>query len=97
MLSATSAASNPAAALLRCRATRAPKAAPQRCVSMAKSPASGPGGSSGPKKTPPPASRGPGAAPLRMQTDDQRKFGYGGDNCARPGALRVGPYAACCR
>ena len=23
--------------------------------------------------------RGPGAAPLRMETDDQRKFGYGGD------------------
>jgi hypothetical protein len=85
MLSATTAASSPAAALLRCgRAARAPKAAPQRCVSMAKSPASGPGGSSGPKKTPPPTSRGPGAAPLRMQTDDQRKFGYGGDNCARP-------------
>lgn len=38
---------------------------------------SGPGGS----KQPPP-SRGPGAAPLRMQTDDQRKFGYGGDGCA---------------
>jgi len=25
------------------------------------------------------ASRGPGAAPLRMETGDQRKFGYGGD------------------
>jgi len=24
-------------------------------------------------------SRGPGAAPLRMETDEQRKFGYGGD------------------
>ena len=82
MLAATS---TPTAALLRSgRAARAPKSAPQRCVSMAKSPASGPGGSSGPKKTPPPASRGPGAAPLRMQTDDQRKFGYGGDNCAAP-------------
>jgi hypothetical protein len=25
------------------------------------------------------SSRGPGAAPLRMETGDQRKFGYGGD------------------
>lgn len=24
--------------------------------------------------------RGPGSAPLRMETDDQRKFGYGGDD-----------------
>lgn len=28
--------------------------------------------------------RGPGAAPLRMETDEQRKFGYGGDG-APPG------------
>ena len=40
--------------------------------------------SSGPGKQPP-QSRGPGAAPLRMQTEDQRKFGYGGDGCALRG------------
>ena len=27
----------------------------------------------------PPSSRGPGSAPLRMENDEQRKFGYGGD------------------
>jgi hypothetical protein len=26
--------------------------------------------------------RGPGAAPLRMENEDQRKFGYGGDGGA---------------
>jgi len=31
------------------------------------------------KKGPAGAGRGPGAAPLRMETDEQRKFGYGGD------------------
>lgn len=30
------------------------------------------------------AGRGPGAAPLRMETDEQRRFGYGGDG-APPG------------
>ena len=30
----------------------------------------------------PEPSRGPGQAPLRMQTDEQRKGGYGGDGCA---------------
>ena len=54
----------------------APGRPQRRGVACGASP-SGPGGS----KQPPP-SRGPGAAPLRMQTDDQRKFGYGGDGCA---------------
>lgn len=39
--------------------------------------------SSGPSGSKPTPARGPGAAPLRMQTDDQRKFGYGGDGGAR--------------
>ena len=54
----------------------APRRPQRRSVACGAAP-SGPGGS----KQPPP-SRGPGAAPLRMQTDDQRKFGYGGDGCA---------------
>jgi hypothetical protein len=68
------------AALLR-RRTQRPKACVRTCVAQAKpTPPSGPGGA--PKK---PAPRGPGQAPLRMQTEDQKKFGYGGDNCARNG------------
>ena len=31
------------------------------------------------KKGPGGPGRGPGAAPLRMETDEQRRFGYGGD------------------
>tara|TARA_B100001540_G_scaffold34253_1_gene30259 strand:+ start:71 stop:691 length:621 start_codon:yes stop_codon:yes gene_type:complete len=31
------------------------------------------------KKGPDGPGRGPGAAPLRMETDEQRRFGYGGD------------------
>ena len=66
-----------ASTLLRTR-QRVPKSGARTCVAQAKpTPPSGPGGA--PKK---PAPRGPGQAPLRMQTEDQKKFGYGGDNCA---------------
>jgi hypothetical protein len=67
-------------AAVPCACVKVVAAAPgrpqRRSVACGAAP-SGPGGS----KQPPP-SRGPGAAPLRMQTDDQRKFGYGGDGCA---------------
>ena len=52
--------------------------APKRiCTTMAAgTPSSGPGGGK------PKPARGPGQAPLRMQTDEQRKLGFGGDDGA---------------
>jgi hypothetical protein len=74
--------SQPRVALVpRSCAARAPQRIARVCVAQAKQqPPSGSGG--GAPKKPAQPSRGPGNAPLRMQTDDQRKFGYGGDNCA---------------
>jgi hypothetical protein len=79
----------------RCLRARSPQAGARLCVAQAKqTPPSGPGGA--PKKPAQP-SRGPGAAPLRMQTEDQKKFGYGGDNCASSAQRRSAAAHGCMR
>ena len=73
------------AIVARVDARRRRCAAPRGRIVAAKRDDDADGASSAPKGFPlkgsssPGGSRGPGAAPLRMETTEQRKFGYGGD------------------
>ena len=73
------------AIVARVDARRRRCASPRGRIVAAKRDDDADGASSAPKGFPlkgsssPGGSRGPGAAPLRMETTEQRKFGYGGD------------------